>query len=43
VTPGLVHTARWATAANLGFILLALACAPGLPATLGAERAGENA
>ena len=43
VTPGLVHTAQWATAAGLGFILLAMACALGLPRTLGAGRAGENA
>jgi MFS family permease len=43
VTPGLVHTAQWATAANLGFILLALVCALGLPRSLGSERAEENA
>jgi hypothetical protein len=43
VAPGLVHTAQWATAANLGFILLALVCALGLPRSLGSERAGENA
>ncbi len=35
MTPGLVHTAQWATAAGLGFILLAMACALGLPRTLG--------
>lgn len=35
VTPGLVHTAQWATAASLGFILLALICALGLPWPLG--------
>jgi hypothetical protein len=42
VTPGLVHTGQWATAANLGFILLPLICALGLPRTLGSERAEEN-
>ena len=43
MTPALVHTARWAIAANLGFILLARVCALGLPRTLGSERAEENA
>jgi hypothetical protein len=43
VTPGLVHTAQWATAANLGFILLALIRALGLPRAPGSERAEENA
>lgn len=42
VTPALVQTAQWATAANLSFILLALVCALGLPRTLGSERAEEN-
>lgn len=35
VTPSLVHQTQWATAANLGFILLALICALGLPRSLG--------
>jgi hypothetical protein len=43
VTPALVATAQWATAANLGFILLALVCALGLPRSPGSERAEENA
>ena len=41
--PARVHTAQWVTAPSLCFILLALACTLGLPRTLGAGRAGENA
>jgi hypothetical protein len=39
--PLLVHTAQWATAANLAFILAALCFAFGLPRTL--ERSAETA
>lgn len=41
--PSLVGSAQWAMAVNLGFILAALLCSLGLPATLGSERAEENA
>ena len=43
VMPSLVGSAQWAMVVNLGFILAALLCSLGLPATLGAERAEENA
>jgi hypothetical protein len=43
VPPSPVHTAQWAAAANLGFILAALLSVFGLPQTLGADRAEENA
>ena len=41
--PSLAPTAQWAIAANLAFGLAALVCALGLPRSLGAERAAENA
>ncbi len=41
VMPSLVHTAQWATVANLVFILAAWCCTFGLPRTL--ERTEETA
>jgi len=41
--PSLVHTAQTATAVNLAFVLAAWLCTFGLPRTLSAERAEENA
>ncbi|HEY3904122.1 MAG TPA: MFS transporter [Streptosporangiaceae bacterium] len=43
VMPMLTHSAQWATGLNLLFVIAALICAFFLPATLGAERAAENA
>jgi hypothetical protein len=40
--PVFLHTAQVATVVNLAFILAALLCALARPATLAAERAGEN-
>jgi hypothetical protein len=41
--PSLTHTAQSVTALDLAFVLAAGLCALGLPKTLAAERAEENA
>jgi hypothetical protein len=43
VMPQYLHTAQGAILADLGFILVALACAFALPRGLGEDRAEENA